>query len=302
MGQDLFSAAGPSAQAADVHHEVKAEVARGSSSLPLGALGPPPDEAFYTPKSSASDRGSPASASDNGSPASRIIVFDWDDTLMCSTAVKTGTPRELERLAELEEAGAKLLEEAQGHGEVMIITNGKERWVEESARRHLPGLLPTISKIRCVSARHMFERQYPGDPFMWKQAAFHKLLAESRNEPDAALNLVSIGDQMPEIQAARFVAKSLGPCCRCKTVKLKEQPTVDELIGQLGKLRLELDQIAGVEQSCGYTIARAETAGKTADEVAGWRMSPQGRAAPVATPQKAAGARVALRNVWPLLS
>lgn len=42
----------------------------------------------------------------------------------------------------------------------------------------MPRLLPLLEGLRVVSARALFERQFPGDPVMWKKAAFRELLAE----------------------------------------------------------------------------------------------------------------------------
>jgi hypothetical protein len=58
------------------------------------------------------------------------------------------------------------------HGEVIIITNSDEGWVDYSAERYVPNLLPVLPHYRVVSARTRYERFYPGQPLCWKAAAF----------------------------------------------------------------------------------------------------------------------------------
>jgi len=98
--------------------------------------------------------------------------------------------------------------------------------------------------VSVVSARATFETQYPGDPFMWKRAAFEHLLTKERHFPaSTGLNLVVFGDQFPEIDAAHYVAWLRGDSTELKAVKLKEAPTVLELVGQLRRVERELPRI-----------------------------------------------------------
>mmetsp|Transcript_13377 Transcript_13377/g.38515 ORF Transcript_13377/g.38515 Transcript_13377/m.38515 type:complete len:300 (+) Transcript_13377:65-964(+) len=281
----------------DEYHEVYVQA-------PMQAL-PKHEEDSGSSTSSSVGFLTPFSSSDGlVSKHRRVIVFDWDDTLLCSTAVKTARSDELDRLPELEDIVANLLRDAQAYGEVMIITNGNKNWIRDSARRHLPGLYPLFAEIRCISARHLFEASFPGDPYMWKQAAFRNLFVQSV-APDSGLNILAIGDQMPEIEATWFVCKELGARCHAKTVKFKEQPTIAELVGQLRKLRLDLEQLASQEQSCDFTLARCGLApyssrDRAAAQSAGWQLSqPSFRDAPV-IPK--GGTKVGFRNVWPLLA
>ena len=56
--------------------------------------------------------------------------------------------------------------------QVIIITNSDEGWVQFSAERYCPQLLPVVAKYRIVSARTRYEKFYPGQPLCWKAAAF----------------------------------------------------------------------------------------------------------------------------------
>merc|ERR1719356_2003363 len=128
-------------------------------------------------------------------------------------------------------------------GETLIVTNGNSTWVQDSAKRYLPGLLPMLSRMTVVSARAAYESAYPGDPFMWKKAAFEDLLLTAKRPADLGLNLVVLGDQYPEIDAGRHVVDLHGKPAVLKTVKFKEAPSVSELVGQLRRVEAELQSI-----------------------------------------------------------
>jgi len=173
--------------------------------------------------------------------------------LFCSTAAARSKWR-TEELKELEETVRSVLNTAMSIGETLIVTNGVSTWVQDSCRRFLPGLLPTIAKLPVISARSLFEKRYPGDPYMWKCAAFRQLLLDQGQTYEDGLNLVALGDQRPEIEAAQGIGKSLGGHTRVKTVKFKEAPSVRELVGQLLKVEGELHHIIDAQDNCTLSI------------------------------------------------
>jgi len=185
-----------------------------------------------------------------------VFIFDWDDTLMATSAIRQQqwTVGELEAL---EVAVQATLRAAMTLGETIVVTNGNATWVEDSASRYLPGLLPLLLELRVVSARALYEESYPDDPFMWKQAAFEHLLMKERHfSPDVGVNLIAIGDQFPEIDAARTVGASIGGQSFVKTVKFREQPTATDVLGQLRSLEQALARIATGRASQSYGLVR----------------------------------------------
>jgi len=204
-----------------------------------------------------------------------LIIFDWDDTLLCSSAINQSRWT-LQELEELEIAVDSILSTSMSIAETMIVTNGNATWVQDSARRFLPRLLPTLAKVQVVSARAMFESRYPGDPFMWKEAAFRKLLTQDRSFSDCGLNLVALGDQMPEIKAAHYVTGLLGAPSRAKTVKFKEQPSIPELIGQLNRTERELAKLVAEEAAGHCAICRRDLPPHLehiVSQAAGWKFT-----------------------------
>jgi hypothetical protein len=86
-----------------------------------------------------------------------------------------------------------------------------------------------MKKTKIVSARVMFEDQYPYDTFKWKELAFASLWdLEGYLDKAAITNLVAVGDAEYEMEAAKNFA-SLSDRCLIKLVKLRECPSFEEL-------------------------------------------------------------------------
>lgn len=118
-------------------------------------------------------------------PHPQVIIFDWDDTLLPSTFLthQQGLrcsdtfplPEDiLDSLQKLENMVICTLSEASRRGKVVIVTNAEDGWIEFSAQRFMPNLLPFLfqNAIRVISARSSFEDEFPDAPVEWKLQAF----------------------------------------------------------------------------------------------------------------------------------
>merc|ERR1719188_177967 len=111
-----------------------------------------------------------------------------------------------------------------------------------------------LKLVDVTSARQSYERRWPGDPGAWKKQAFldlvgvHQVGAAGADEDAVAderacgrggVNLVVLGDSHAEIQAGRSAVhgKEVGVV---KTIKFKEVPTTEEMIGQLEAVSAQL--------------------------------------------------------------
>ena len=81
---------------------------------------------------------------DNIMKTNRIFIFDWDDTLLCTTVLSPGgyfddsrviLPGKLKKIKHLESLVQKLLTNATEKGDTYIITNSEQGWVEYSCKR-----------------------------------------------------------------------------------------------------------------------------------------------------------------------
>merc|ERR1712202_106427 len=86
-----------------------------------------------------------------------VIIFDWDDTLLASTFLSgegyrldstDPLPEELyQQFRQLETAVIQILTTALKFGQVLVITNAETGWVQMSAEKWLPGVLPLLSRM-----------------------------------------------------------------------------------------------------------------------------------------------------------
>jgi len=176
-----------------------------------------------------------------------LIIFDWDDTLVCSSYLNQmdgmRAPAAVEQqLNACERGSAQLLRLAQSLGQTLIITNAQEGWVETSAEMWCPSLLPLLQKIRVVSARSRYEDVYPMDPMKWKIETFRDVQREF--DSTVITNLVSLGDSEYEMEAARLMAKEFQQSS-IKLVKFTDRPNPQELLRQLQLMIEELECVVG---------------------------------------------------------
>jgi len=113
-----------------------------------------------------------------------VIIFDWDDTLLASSFLSSRGYRldtEMEKsndhamveaqLRELEVAVTSLVNLASNYGSVHIVTNAETGWVQLSAQKFMPAIVPLLSKVNIISARSTYEPTHPDSPLKWKFCA-----------------------------------------------------------------------------------------------------------------------------------
>jgi hypothetical protein len=173
---------------------------------------------------------------------STVIVFDWDDTLLASSFLHTRGYRLDPNMPPCEEVDSnlKLLETsvinvltlALKYGEVNIITNAETGWVQLSAQKFLPGVVPLLSKVTVISARSTYEAQHPDAPLKWKFHAFQERLSPLFSETKTNKHVISFGDSHVEREAVRAVTRGVVNT-RCKSVKFAERPSMEQLRRQV---------------------------------------------------------------------
>jgi len=205
------------------------------------------------------------------SPHQTLIVFDWDDTLCPSHWIRSNRPalqyfspcpndpKYKKPLLEVAEVVCNILSLAADIGHVVVLTNAQVNWVETSARNFMPSVAPLLQKLKCsiVYARakfdlidpasdprknpKLFEYNYNANiPQMWKEHAFEGEITKfySRYAQQSWKNIISIGDQACEHNAVKLVTQARPQDmkkkkCRVKTIKLLEDPTIEDLTAQL---------------------------------------------------------------------
>ena len=178
-----------------------------------------------------------------------LIIFDWDDTLLPTTFLTPNgvfnenlvlSEQVQKKISKLEFSVNKLLKIAVEKGDVYIITNAGVGWVEFSADRFYPTVSEILKKIKIISARGEFEKQFPGDSRKWKIQTF--LTLQKKLDLKLVTNIICLGDSLFEMEAGRVLASQFKQAF-IKTVKFREGPKPDELNKQLNLVISQFNSI-----------------------------------------------------------
>jgi hypothetical protein len=169
-----------------------------------------------------------------------IFIFDWDDTLFFTTHLDPSknsmrfneSALEKKMIRSIEYYVEEILSKALNKGTVLIITNSSEGWVEYCVYSYYQNLIPLLKQINIISARTLYEQEFPSEPLTWKIKTFNDLTQKFNFEKCLLTNIICIGDDNSEIIAAKKLANNFENCL-VKTIKLRESPKLKELIKQL---------------------------------------------------------------------
>jgi hypothetical protein len=172
-----------------------------------------------------------------------LIAFDWDDTLLCSSFLSSRGLRldsdpmkvkELEsQLTELSHAIIAVLTLAMQYGPVTVVTNAETGWVQLSAQKFIPLVVPLLSKLTIISARSTYEPMFPGSPLKWKYYCFQeRITALAPPNSKREKNVLSFGDSHVEREAVRACTRGMTNT-RTKSVKFAERPSMEQLRRQI---------------------------------------------------------------------
>jgi hypothetical protein len=173
----------------------------------------------------------------------QVTVFDWDDTLMPSSFLsangyrldsdKEMSEELLSELAQIEASVVSFIKLALSKASrVYIITNAETGWVELSAKKFMPKVVPLLDFMTVISARSTYERAYPSSPLQWKYQAFHHNLAGAFSANVKSKSVISFGDSHVEREVVKAVSKAFD-YSRCKSVKFAERPSLEQLCRQI---------------------------------------------------------------------
>mmetsp|Transcript_71894 Transcript_71894/g.158745 ORF Transcript_71894/g.158745 Transcript_71894/m.158745 type:complete len:360 (-) Transcript_71894:12-1091(-) len=223
-------------------------------------------------------------------PSETAIIFDWDDTLFPTwhvvQTVEDVLPMDDALRASLDKISdtvRELLTLAKSCGQVAIVTLSRRPWVANSASEYLPKLgieallkelrIPVIYSRECVKPYMM---RSPDGAFeegvcpltMAKELAMKKVLKKLYGK-NPWKNVLSIGDSVTERTAiTELLWAHMGEDSRscCKTLKMLQDPTIEQLQMELNIIKDALPEMAkrGEDFSLcidetGQKVAAAET-------------------------------------------
>ena len=192
-----------------------------------------------------------------------IFIYDWDDTLMCTSFVAPSGILNIDDLKQndklnmknLDQLVSSLLIKSMEKGEVFIITNAAYGWVEFSSKKLYPLTYNILKRIKIISARGMCEKKYPGDYRQWKTQAFIETMKESNINLLKTTNIISFGDSIIELEASHKL-KDIFADGYIKTIKFKENPQPAELIKELKIINNQFDIILSNNRNLSIKVAK----------------------------------------------
>lgn len=183
-----------------------------------------------------------------------LTLIDWDDTLLPTAWLADAgllesrlEPSDQQRreLAAVADSARELIEAAADLGEVVIVTNAVEGWVQLTCMRFMPSLMPFLRRLPVVSARAVAEPLGTSNQTEWKCVAFEREVeAMFGAQPDGrGVSIVAIGDSQHEHQALRKAARRLPGCCT-KSMVFAERPNLQQLFEQHVMVAHDLEEVA----------------------------------------------------------
>jgi hypothetical protein len=177
-----------------------------------------------------------------------VVIFDWDDTLLASSFLSgrgyrldsdmlsvfasEGGKEMATQLKELEMSVCQLMTAALAVGKVHVITNAETGWVQLSAAKFMPSVVPLLHRMTVISARSTYESQFPDCPLKWKFFCMQDRLQHAFEHAHTEKHVISFGDSHVEREAVRAVTRGF-PNTRTKSVKFAERPSLEQLRRQL---------------------------------------------------------------------
>mmetsp|Transcript_1855 Transcript_1855/g.4179 ORF Transcript_1855/g.4179 Transcript_1855/m.4179 type:complete len:275 (+) Transcript_1855:41-865(+) len=178
-------------------------------------------------------------------PQEVMIVLDWDDTVLPTSwlreAGRSGQPlklRHLKKLSQVEQQAKTFLKVATEVGSVVIVTNAKRGWVQNSCERFIPGLAPSIKDLPVVYARPESSETAVNPNWDettmlgWKEESMYTKISEFYGKGDRSWkNVVTIGDSDWDMEALMSAVKQRPTrgACRCKFLKLPQDPDAEHV-------------------------------------------------------------------------
>ena len=182
-----------------------------------------------------------------------LIILDWDDTLFpTSWTVSKNMNLGDEKIkykymvffSKLDMVLYQLLSKLIKYGKVIIVTNAVSKWVYVSSNM-LPNSQNIIKKnIIIMSARDLFQEQYPNQISMWKKLMFKELVNQYFVNHKMQ-NIISVGDADYEFDATvdLYDEHSVVKNKLLKTIRFIRSPSFDDLIDELQVLDKCIEKI-----------------------------------------------------------
>lgn len=184
-----------------------------------------------------------------------LIIFDWDDTLLCTSYITPNglfddeavyNKKDKKYFASLESTVYKLFTKSIEMGLTYIITNSVPGWVEYTSQFFYPRIYKLLSQLTIVSSRAKYEPLYPNDAYKWKLKSFEDIKAIAYSK--GINNILSFGDSFIELEASQAFASKYDDVY-IKSIKLITHPNPVQLNKQLMFVTKNINSIVKTSRS-----------------------------------------------------
>jgi len=198
-----------------------------------------------------------------------IIIFDWDDTLFCTSYfenkynisvnenIKINENEKL-NLLKLEEKVFKILHLAINSGDTYIVTNSSEGWINYVTSIFYPlvnKFLINSNKIKIISARKLYENEYPNNQSFWKLATFINI--SKLYNKNILTNIMCFGDSNLEIEAINRISP-LFKESYIKAIMFMQNPNILQLNKQLKLCLNEFTKIHSLVKNISIKVIKKD--------------------------------------------
>jgi hypothetical protein len=165
-----------------------------------------------------------------------IFLFDWDDTLMCTTFVLSKvqplSEEEIKITTNLGEKVTIFLEKCSKCGKIIIMTNSSKEWLKKTSEQYLKIKESFFSNIKIISTRDLFLKNDIKKE-KWKEMALNELLKKSGDNIE---NLICASDSEEDINLFKNISK-LREEINVSTIKFKSKPSPQIMIREIDYLK-----------------------------------------------------------------
>lgn len=200
----------------------------------------------------------------------RLIIFDWDDTLISSSFLDKRELQhpetnevyhdledfEMHALTSLEDEIINLLSQCLLSANVCILTNSQHGWVDLCMSRHFPRLRDSdiMKKIPILHRHPPFEEKYPISEYSSALSIWKRMSLEMFLNLEQYRHIISFGDLIHDRNAVLSAKKH--SLASVKTVMIWPSSTPGELFEQIRVVREKLDKLVAIPGTCHYSFVK----------------------------------------------
>ena len=215
-----------------------------------------------------------------------LIIIDWDDTIFPTSWILKNKINIITKnylndnnimkiLCKIDLVLCKLLELMITLGKVIIITNATTSWIKQSCSILVKSNEIIKKNIEIVSANDNYSKKYPSKISLWKKKEFYYQVLKYLNNNDNLFmsninkntfgnlskinnelyinknhiekhSIISIGDSNYEYNALINLYDNINNIVNLKTVKFKQEISIDNFIEQIIILRENIEFICEI--------------------------------------------------------